>query len=72
MSEEAVVSYLTVKSTVITICTTCFNIQYLCILSTEYIYAFRMIIRIDSDYFRNSINQLIFEIDTCCFLCGTD
>jgi hypothetical protein len=41
-------------STVVSICTICFNIHYLFILLTEYtqcIYGFHMILRINSDYF---------------------
>jgi hypothetical protein len=49
-------------------CTTCFNIQQLCVLPTEFIYVPRMIIRINNDYFPHVINQLIFEMEMRCFL----
>jgi hypothetical protein len=33
---------------------------------------FRMILSVNSDYFPNSVNQLIAVMVKCCFLCGTD
>jgi hypothetical protein len=41
---------LTYQSTVVTICTTSFNIKKHCSLTTESIYMFYMIIRIRSDF----------------------
>jgi hypothetical protein len=34
---------------VVNMCTTCFNNQYLCILPTECIYGFHMILRVNRD-----------------------
>jgi hypothetical protein len=39
------------KMVTIYVCTTCYNIQKLCILPTQCIYVFRMILTINSDYF---------------------
>jgi len=39
------------SSTVVIVCTICFNIQNAYILSTMRIYAFRMVLRIDNDFF---------------------
>jgi hypothetical protein len=52
----------------VTICPTDFNVQQLCIFPTECIYGIRLILRITSDYFLNSINQLICNEDELCFL----
>ena len=59
---------LTLESPVVTICTTCFNIKEFTILLTECIYGFHMILRINRDYFRNSINQLAFVMDVPFFV----
>jgi hypothetical protein len=50
-----------------------FNNQQLCILATECIYQFRMILRINIAYFLN-INWLIFVMVVCCvsFVIGTE
>jgi hypothetical protein len=50
----------------VTIYTTYFNDLQLCILLTECIYGFHIILRVNSDYFPNSINRLIFAIETHC------
>jgi hypothetical protein len=39
---------------------------YECIFRTECIYVFRMILRINSDYFLNCINRLIFVMEKDC------
>jgi hypothetical protein len=43
-----------------------FNNHQLWILPTEYINGFRMILTVNSDYFQNSINQLIFVMVKSC------
>jgi hypothetical protein len=40
-------------------------IQYLCVLPADCIYGFRMILRITAIIPLNSVNQLIFEMQTC-------
>lgn len=41
---------LIIQSTVVTLCTTCFNIRYICVLLTEYTDWFPVILRMNSDY----------------------
>jgi hypothetical protein len=45
-----------------------FNIKKPCIISTRYIYAFK-ILRINSDYFPNSIKRLVFAMETHSVFC---
>jgi hypothetical protein len=54
------------------ICTTRFNISQLRILSTEGIHRFRMILRINSNHFRNIINQLFFVVEKNCVFFGAE
>jgi hypothetical protein len=42
-------SQVTLSSSVVTVCVTCFNIQKLCIFPTHYMYVFHVILRINSD-----------------------
>jgi hypothetical protein len=42
---------LTLQSIVVTVCATCVNILYLCILPAESIYVFLAVFRINSDCF---------------------
>jgi hypothetical protein len=54
-------------------CTTCFIIQKLCILPTQFVYVFHMILTANSDYFSNSIHQLVFCYrGAVCLLRGRD
>lgn len=48
-------------------CTACYN-KYLYLLPTQYCYTdgFRMILTVNTDYFPNSINQLITVMFRCC------
>lgn len=41
-------------------CTTCFIIQKVCLLPTQFVYAFHMILTASSDYSSNSIHQFVF------------
>jgi hypothetical protein len=50
------------------ICTTCFSNQLLFILPTEYIHVFHMILKMNSGFSLNSINQLTVVIEKSCFL----
>lgn len=56
------------SSSKVNIYTTCFNNLQHSILCTEYIYGYHMILGINSDYFLNIINQLIFNDGIMCFL----
>jgi hypothetical protein len=51
VTENVFISYLTLKSPVVTMHTTCYNILKLCILARECIYVFRMVLTINSDCF---------------------
>jgi hypothetical protein len=57
---------LTISSTVVTICTTCFNIKLLYIFPTECMYGFRVIFRIIS---LNSTNHLVFIMEMLYVFC---
>jgi hypothetical protein len=46
---------LALSRPVVTMCTTCFNDQELCILLTECIYGFRMILTVNRDHFFNPL-----------------
>jgi hypothetical protein len=59
-------SLTTLKGTVITTCTTYFNVKLLRILPTECLYMFYVILRVNSDVSLNISNQLIFVIETSC------
>jgi hypothetical protein len=48
-------------------CTTCLNIPEPCILPTQCICVFRMVLTITSDSFLNSVNRPIFVAETCVF-----
>jgi len=52
------------------ICTTRFDIQKFCVLSTHCIYVFCMDLRTSSDYFRTQINWLVFITETECVYCA--
>jgi hypothetical protein len=47
-------------SLLVTLCTTCINNKLFCILPTEHIYGFRMVLRINNDYFPKQHKPLKF------------
>jgi hypothetical protein len=51
---------LTLQNPVVTTCTNFFNILELCILPTECIYVFLMVLTVNSEFSLNSINRLGF------------
>jgi hypothetical protein len=59
-----VITLLTLKTPVVTIFTGYFDNNYLCILSTECMYGFRIILGINSNYLSKQHYQLIFGIET--------
>jgi hypothetical protein len=48
---DFITCYLTLYSSVFTMCTICFNVLKLCILPTQCICVLRMVLTINSDYF---------------------
>jgi hypothetical protein len=58
----------TLQRIVVTIFTSCFKINKLCISSPQCVGVFSAIIIINSDYFTRSINRLFFLMNTPCFL----
>jgi hypothetical protein len=50
-------------------CTTCFNVRYVCILPTEYLCGFHMILTINVAAFPNSICHMVFVEETKYVLC---
>jgi hypothetical protein len=62
---------LNLYSTAATIRTNCFNIKRLCILPTQCIYVFRMLLGTNDNYIPNSTNWLVFMMKMQYVLCET-
>jgi hypothetical protein len=62
-----ILTYFTIWSTVVTACTTCFNIKSLCFCH-ECICMFHVVLWMNGTYFLNTINQAVFVLQLLWFL----